>query len=110
MIHKMRLVDFAFNKIKTGIKDIEIRLNDEKRQLIEIGDTIEFTNLDTGEIIDTEVIGLHKFDTFAELFNSFSHSRLGLNDSDDESIMNSFYTLEEQAKYGVLGIEIKLIK
>ena len=42
MVHKMRLVDFAFNAIKNGTKDIEVRLNDEKRQLINIGDTILF--------------------------------------------------------------------
>lgn len=41
MIHKMRLVDFAFKKIKNKEKDIEIRLNDEKRQLIKEGDIIE---------------------------------------------------------------------
>lgn len=109
MIHKMRLVDFAFNEIKNGKKDIEIRLNDEKRQLINIGDMIEFTDLDTGETINVEVINLYKYDTFDELFNSFSHSRLGLNDNDDASIMNNFYTLDEQKKYGALGIQIKLI-
>ena len=40
MIHKMRLVDFAFSAIKDRKKDIEVRLNDEKRQLINIGDII----------------------------------------------------------------------
>ena len=109
MIHKMRLVDFAFREIKIGKKDIEVRLNDEKRQLIKVGDMIEFTNLDTGEIIKVMVTNLYKYDTFKELFNSFPHSRLGLSDNDDEKIMNNFYTLEEQKKYGALGIEIKLI-
>ena len=110
MIHKMRLVDFAFKAIKSGKKDIEVRLNDEKRQLINIGDVIEFTNLDTGETINTKVIGLHKFNTFTDLFNTFNHSRLGLNNNDDVSIMDNFYTKEEQYKYGALGIQIKLIK
>ena len=109
MRHKMRLVNFAFNEIKKGNKDIEIRLNDEKRQLINIGDLIEFTNLDTGEKINVEVINLYKFDTFNDVFNYFPHSRLGLNDDDDASIMNSFYTLDEQKKYGALGIQIKII-
>lgn len=31
MMHKMRLVNFAFMAIKKGKKDIEVRLNDEKR-------------------------------------------------------------------------------
>ncbi len=49
MIHKMRLVDFAFNKIKNKEKDIEVRLNDEKRRLIKIEDIIEFEHFYTKE-------------------------------------------------------------
>ncbi len=105
----MRLVDFAFREIKNRTKDIEVRLNDEKRKLIKVGDMIEFSNLDTGEIIKVIVTNLYKYDTFKELFDSFPHSRLGLSDDDNEKIMNNFYTLEEQKKYGALGIEIKLI-
>ena len=108
MVHKMKLVDFAFKAIKNKDKDIEVRLNDEKRQLINIGDIIEFEHIDTKEIIKVEVTNLYKFKTFEELFNKFEHKRLGVNDSDDSSIMNQFYTKEEQEKYGALGIEVKL--
>lgn len=109
MIHKMKLVDFAFKAIKNNEKDIEVRLNDEKRRLIKVGDIIEFVHIDTGEILKTEVTNLYKFDTFEELFNTFEHSRLGLKDNDTPDIMNNFYTKEEQKEYGALGIEIKLI-
>ena len=34
MVYKMRLVVFAFKAIKNKGKDIEVRLNDEKRRLI----------------------------------------------------------------------------
>ena len=50
-MHKMRLVDFAFKAIRDGKKDVEVRLNDEKRQLIKVGDLIEFQNVDTGETL-----------------------------------------------------------
>ena len=109
MIHKMRLVKFAFDKIKEGTKDIEVRLYDEKRQLINIGDTIEFECMDTKEIIKVSVIALHRFNTFKELFSHFDNTRLGLSKDEDISIMNKFYSPEEQQKYGVIGIEIKLI-
>ena len=109
MEQKMRLVDFAFNAIKNGEKDIEVRLNDEKRRLINIGDIIEFEHVDTKETIKVEVINLHKFKTFEELFNKFGNKRVGVKDSDDYTIMNQFYTNEEQEKYGALGIEVKLI-
>lgn len=110
MIHNMKLVDFAFKAIKNKDKDIEVRLNDPKRQLIKIGDTIEFTNIDTLEVIKVKVVGLHKYKTFKELFNSFEHKRFGLKDSDDESIMDRFYSKEEQEKNGALGIEIILLE
>ena len=109
MIHKMKLVDFAFKAIKNKEKDIELRLNDEKRQMINIGDVIEFVHVDTNETIKVEVINLHKYPTFEELFSKFDHKRFGLNDNDEASIMNNFYSRKDQKKYGALGIEIKLI-
>lgn len=109
MVHKMKLVDFAFKAIKNKEKDIELRLNDEKRSKINIGDIIEFVHIDTNETIKVEVINLHKYSTFEELFSKFDHKRFGLNDRDDASIMINFYSMEEQNKYGALGIEIKLI-
>ena len=109
MEHKMRLVDFAFKLIKSGQKDIEIRLNDEKRQLLNIGDTIIFTNLDTNEQLKVKVTNLYRYKTFEELFKNFDYKRFGLEENDDASVMDEFYSKEEQEKYGVLGIEIKLI-
>ena len=109
MIHDMKLVDFAFKAIKNKEKDIEVRLNDEKRRLINIGDTIIFHHIDTGETIKTEVINLHRFNSFKELFESFPNNRIGVSQNDDYTIMDNFYTKEEQEKYGALGIEIKLI-
>ena len=42
MIHKMKLQAKYFDFMHRGTKRLEIRLNDEKRQLIKIGDIIEF--------------------------------------------------------------------
>ena len=105
----MRLVDSAFKSIKSGHKDIEIRLNDEKRQLINIGDIIEFTNITTGEKLKVKVIDLHLFKTFSELFEAFDHKRLGITDNADAKSMDLFYSKEEQEKYMALGIEMSLI-
>ena len=109
MIHKMRLVDFAFTAMKNKEKDIEVRLNDEKRQLINIGDIIEFEQVDTKEILKVEVINLHKFNTFKELFETFDYKRIGIKENEDYTIVNNFYTKEEQEKYEALGIEVKVI-
>lgn len=109
MTHKMRLVNFAFTAIKNKEKDIEVRLNDEKRQKIKINDIIEFENIETHEILKTKVVNLYKFKTFEELFNNFDHKRLGLKETDTVNIMNNFYSKETQEKYDVLGIQIELI-
>ena len=42
MLHKMKLNESPFERIKNGTKTIEFRLYDEKRQKINIGDTIIF--------------------------------------------------------------------
>ena len=49
MTYYMNLWDDSFQAIKAGWKTIEMRLNDEKRSIISVGDTIEFTNTTTQE-------------------------------------------------------------
>lgn len=45
----MKLNSEPFLKIADGTKTIELRLNDEKRRLIKVGDYIEFTNVANSE-------------------------------------------------------------
>ena len=45
MVYKMKLNESPFEKIKNGIKTVEFRLYDKKRQQIKIGDQIEFFKL-----------------------------------------------------------------
>ncbi len=52
MIHYMNLWDDSFQAIKEGWKTIEMRLFDEKRAIISVNDTIEFTNTKTKEKMD----------------------------------------------------------
>ena len=47
--HSMKLKPLPFAAIQSGKKVLELRLNDEKRQKIKIGDTIVFTQTETGE-------------------------------------------------------------
>ncbi len=111
MIHKMKLNPAPFEMIKSGQKTIELRLYDEKRQLIKIGDEIVFANTVTGETLQTKVLKLHRFDSFAELYESLPLLKCGYT-SDNVAMatpadMGQYYSVDEQKKYGVLGIEIK---
>ena len=44
MLHKMKLNESPFERIKNWTKMIEFRLYDEKRKQIKVGDKIEFSN------------------------------------------------------------------
>ena len=106
MIYRMKLQNEPFKQIKKGIKKIEIRLNDEKRKIFEINDYIEFTNITTLEIMFVKITNLYHFESFEKLFNNFDNSILGCGSYEE---MYKYYSREEEKKYGVLGIEIKVL-
>ena len=101
-----------FEKIKAGKKTIEMRLYDEKRKMLKPNDIIVFVGMkDENKKIKTKVVKLHKFKNFDELYKHFDKVQLGYNPTEpaNPADMLSFYPLEEQAKYGVVGIEIKVL-
>ena len=109
MIHKMKLNESPFERIKNGTKTIEFRLYDEKRRKIKIGDKIEFSKLpDLREVILVDVIDLYREESFEKLFKKLY--------TDEEEIksktksMYNFYSPEKEKEYGVLGIKISLLK
>ena len=106
MIYRMKLQNEPFKQIKKEIKKIEIRLNDEKRKIFEINDYIEFTNITTLEIMFVKITNLYHFKNFEDLFNNFDNSILGCGSYEE---MYKYYSKEEEKKYGVLGIEIKVL-
>lgn len=109
-VHKMKLNSTHFEMIKSGEKMIELRLYDEKRQQVKVGDNIIFTNTSTGETLNTTVTKLHRFDSFKELYKSLPLLKCGYTienvDNAKPSDMEQYYSVEEQNKYGVVGIEI----
>ena len=111
MKHEMRLHDDPFKLIVAGTKTIEMRLYDEKRQEIKIGDEIEFTNRVSGHKQLTKVVNLHRFNSFDELYNNFDKILLGYGEDEEANPndMSQYYSSEDLEKYGVVGIEIVLI-
>ncbi len=107
MLHKMKLNESPFERIKNGTKIIEFRLYDEKRQQIKIGDQIEFSKLpDLQEKLLVDVIELYKENTFENLFRKLYTDEDEINRKTKS--MYQYYSLEEEKKYGVLGIKIKI--
>ena len=113
MIHEMKLQPEYFNFILNGTKRIEIRLNDEKRQNIKLGDKIKFLKEpDLNESFEAQVIGLLRYNSFEEMFKDYDISILSDKSMTKEeliSVLEQFYTKEKQEKFGVLVIRIELI-
>lgn len=110
MLHKMKLWDESFQKIKSKTKTIEMRLCDEKRSLVSVDDTIEFTNAKDGDVVECIVVGLYRYDTFDELYKH--HDKISIGYTADEIAtpddMLAYYSKEKIESYGVLGIELKV--
>ncbi|MDF1497107.1 MAG: ASCH domain-containing protein [Patescibacteria group bacterium] len=103
-----------FELISIGKKTIEIRLNDEKRQKLTIGDEIEFTKLSNpDEKLHVKIIDLLRYSSFKELIDEYGMEFYGYPaDEDVEDFIQSIYTIytpEDEKKYEVLGIRIELI-
>lgn len=113
-IHKMRLLPEYFEYMKTGTKKLEIRLNDEKRKNIKIGDIVTFEKFDeTQELLKTKVTNLYYYSNFNELIKENNITDLADKSVSKEKLINTLneiYSKEEQDKYGVVAIEIEIIK
>ena len=111
MEHILKLQPKFFDYINNGTKRIELRLYDEKRQKINIGDTIVFKREPELEVtMRVKVIGLLRYSSFEELIEDFDIEMLADRSMTKHELLNvleEFYTKEEQEKYGVLGIRIE---
>lgn len=111
MLHEMKLQPKYFDYIQNGTKKIELRLYDEKRSIINLGDEIEFLKEpELTEKMKVKVIGLLRYNTFTDLFNDFNIDDLADTSMTKEELLNvlqEFYTTEKQNQYGVLGIRIE---
>lgn len=109
--HEMNLQPRYFDFTKDGTKRIELRLYDEKRQQIALGDVIRFSKSNS-ESFDAKVVGLLRYNSFDDLFEDFDISILADSSMTKQEllgVLSEFYTPEKQAEYGVLGIRIELL-
>lgn len=112
--HVMNLTPAPMQEIRTGNKRIELRLNDEKRKQISVGDTIKFINTeDSNDTLRVKVVDLFLFSSFAELYDNLPLLNCGYNEDNINTAspedMEMYYSREKQNKYGVVGIKISLL-
>lgn len=112
MIHKMRLKSEEFYNIKYNNKIIEVRLNDEKRKRIKVGDKIVFYKLpELSESILVTVEEIHTFLTFKQLYQMYPLHCFGYINQNIDEVLNKIYTIyspEQERKNGVIAIKFAL--
>ena len=109
-IHCMHLQPVPFGLIRDGRKTIELRLYDEKRRKLQIGDRILFENTETFELLLVRVTGLRVFASFDALYQALPLEACGYTEADIDaaspSDMAVYYAREAQQRFGVVGIEL----
>lgn len=112
--HMMYLKPSPFKMIREGTKTIELRLYDEKRKMISVGDVITFINTENpDDAISVSVVNLFVFDSFDELYKNLPLVECGYTKEDigkaSPRDMEKYYSKEMQQQYGVVGIKISRI-
>ena len=110
MKHEMNLQREPFEAILCGRKTYEMRLYDEKRQRISAGDEICFHC--EGQALTATVVALHRFESFEALYRALPLTRLGYSESEIDRAspedMRKYYSAEEERRFGVVAIELRL--
>ena len=86
----MNLTKSAFDLILSGHKTVEMRLYDEKRQKLVVGDNITFSCVGDGRSFTAVITRLTRHKDFCDLY--------------------TYYTAENIQKYGVLAISVKVLQ
>ncbi len=115
MTHTLNLNPQPFAMMADGRKTIELRLYDEKRRKIRVGDTLVFVHAeDATKTLTAKVTALHRFSDFAALYAALPLDKCGYLPEEIAAAapadMNVYYSAERQAQYGVVGIEIVLLE
>ncbi len=111
MRYDMNLYDGPFDCFRNGSKDIELRLNDEKRSRIRPGDRIFFHRLSNAyDVVKCIVSDIRRYADFRQLYEKEDLFRCGYGEDDHPSYedMYEYYPKEEIERYGVLAIEVKV--
>ena len=100
-----------FEIVKNGTKHIEIRLYDEKRRKLKIGDKLTFVRKPNNDkVINAIVRDLKVYKDFNELVKNYDIKDIYLENYSKEDflkLLEQFYSKEEQEKYGALAIEFE---
>ena len=116
MQHDMKLYAENFERMKSGLKTREYRLYDEKRRLINIGDTIRFVKLPLmDEFIYADVSNIEVFSNWYDCYKKYFDEDFKDRYDSVESVIEDtysggYYTKEESEKYGVCCLTLSRVR
>ena len=101
-----------YEMVRSGDKDIELRLYDEKRHQMRNNDIILLYDAQNpSEYMQCRIVRLHIAASFADLSKKISMPRTGF--ASLEKLMHAisaFYDEDQESKYGIVGIELEIIQ
>ena len=109
----MGLYGEYFNAIKEGKKTVEVRLNDEKRRAITVGDTIEFLKIPEQDmVLKVQVTGLRTYDTFEAMYKDIPLTEFDCEGWKIKDMIDGtyeIYTPNQEKEWGTLAISMRLL-
>ena len=112
-MYMMKLDASFFDKMKARKKIYEVRLYDEKRQSVSVGDKIIFKR--RPELIEglvVRVTEIRRFESFEQMAKTLSLTSVGFDNKNAEEVSQFYrtiYTQEDEQKYGVVAFRVELI-
>ena len=91
---------------------MELRLADEKRNAVKVGDEIYFIkNSHTPQILKTKVTAIDRFDSFESAYDALDHASIGFRDVGIMEYMEKMFELypeEEEEGKAVLAFHLEV--
>lgn len=110
----MHLQSQPFESIASGKKTVEMRLYDEKRRKLNVGDKIVFSKQgEEDKKIKVKITKINTFKSFKELYKFYTDKKvLGYAEKEKASFkdMEKYYPKEKQKREGVVALEFKVLK
>lgn len=111
-MHEIKVKKVYYDKIKSGEKIYEIRLNDEKRQKIKVGDQLKiWCEPELVECLVTTVVDKLYYSNFEELLKNIPAAEIGFAKYSSEEIIKTyhqFYTESDELQYGIVAIKLEI--
>lgn len=116
MLYDMHLYGENFDKVEVNDIFREYRLYDEKRELLNIGDTIRFLKLpDNDQCYYANIIKIEIFNTWYDCYKKYFEEDFkdrydSIDAVVDDTYNGGYYTREETEKYGCCCITLSKVR